>query len=305
MMVACTLVVGEASATLPGRDGRISMSVFSNTGENIATVEPDGSRPRLLTHNSRAFFATWSPNGRLLAFDIFPKSGGGQIWLMRADGSHKQRVVGGSPSVLDQSPTWSPDARWIVFVHAGPTGGGQLWEVHPDGSSAHRLVALANQDLDNPAFSPNGRWIAFSDFVAGTVRLDIAGANGSHIRSVPNTRRVQGFAPNWSPSGRWIAFANHAFTGLSSVLVIHPDGTGLHQVTRPGVHHYNDLNPVWSPEGDQLAFQRSPCPDATNGCPLSQVAIWVIGADGSRPHAITHNPNLNYLNADWGRRPPN
>lgn len=304
-VLSATLMVGTAWATFPGENGRISMSVFSATGENIATVEPNGSHLRLLTHSQTqgSFFAAWSPSGRMLAFDVFPQSpGGGQIWVMRGDGSHKRRIAGGSPFVLDSSPAWSPDGRWVVFVHSGSTDS-QIWEVHPDGSSQHRLLAIPNHSLGSATFSPDGRRIAFTDTIPriGTSQVDTARADGTHVQLIPNTRRVQGFAPNWSPDGRWIAFANHA-VGLSSIVIIRPDGSGLHQLTRPGVPHYNDINPVWSPEGNQLAFQRSPCPDPSNGCPLSHIAIWIIGANGSRPHTITHNPKLNYLNADWGRK---
>lgn len=305
-VLSATLMAGTASATFPGKNGRISMSVFSATGENIATVQPNGSHLLLLTHSQSqaSLFAAWSPDGRMLAFDVFPQHpGGGQIWVMRADGSHKRRIAGGSPFILDASPAWSPDGRWVAFVHSGASDS-QIWEVHPDGSSQRRLVAISNHELGSLTFSPDGRQIAFTDTIprTGVSQLDTASADGSHVQLIPNTRRVQGFAPSWSPDGRWIAFADHAI-GLSSIVVIHPDGTGLHRVTRSGVPHYNDINPVWSPEGNQLAFQRSPCPDPTNGCPLSHVAIWIIGADSSHPHTITHNPKLNYLNADWGPKP--
>lgn len=305
-----TVMMGTGEATFPGHAGRISMTVFSAAGINIATIQPNGTNIRVLTHNptnSSSLGSAWSPNGRLLAFDRFPRSGGGQVWLMRADGTGKRMVVGrpgAVPSVFDDSPAWSPDGRWIIFVHAGGAGREQLWAVHPNSTAMHRVLAIAGHNLENPTFSPDGRHVVFTEQLGpNSSRLAAINADGTNLRPIPNTKRLQAFGDSWSPDGRWIAFANHQFTGLSSIYVIHPNGHGLRRVTRPGRNAYNDLFPVWSPEGDQIAFQRSKCPNSTNGCPFNGVAIWVIGSNGSHPHTITHNPANNYLDADWGSHP--
>ena len=311
MVVAGLWGVGSAGATPPGRDGRISVAVFGQRGGiNIAVMNRDGSNLHLVTNNPKAssLASSWSPNGRMLALDVFPPSGGGEIWVMRADGTHKRMLVGkpgAIPSVFDDSPAWSPNGRWILFVHAGGSGHEELRAVRPDGSGGHLVLSIPGQNLEYPAFSPDGRRIVFTDQISfgSASRLETAWSDGSHVKPIPNTLRLEAFTDSWSPNGRWIAFSNNQFKGASSVFAIRPDGSGLHRITRPGRHAYNDLGPVWSPQGDQLAFSRSPCPgNPTNGCPFDQVAIWVIGADSSHPHAITHNPKINYLNADWGRK---
>jgi Tol biopolymer transport system component len=166
------------------------------------------------------------------------------------------------------------------------------------------VLALGTDNLENPTFAPDGRHIVFTDQITlHSSRLAIVRANGSDVHPIPNTERLQAFGDSWSPNGRWIAFANNQFGAASSIFIIHPNGHGLRRVTRPGKNAFNDVFPVWSPEGNQIAFDRSPCPNSTNGCPFSDVAIWVIGANESHPHAITHNPTNNYLFPDWGRRP--
>jgi len=68
---------------------------FAGIVANIYTMHPDGTSIRELSHNrdvaAGSFDASWSPDGRMIAFSHFPNSGGdqhGDIYTMNADGSH-------------------------------------------------------------------------------------------------------------------------------------------------------------------------------------------------------------------------
>jgi Tol biopolymer transport system component len=286
-----------------GGGGRISVAFVRQGGQSgVATMRPDGSALRVLVKNpSRAvsFRSGISPDGRWVVFDRFVTTGA--VWRVRVDGSHLERVVGGGSTQTSFDPAWSPDGRWIVYAHGGDNAAHLgVWVVHPDGSAAHQLVAT-NFDARFPVFSPDGRWIAFTELLSkGGARVAIARADGSHVRRLRATGRLAGFTGDWSPNGRWIAFGSHETKGLSSIYVIHPDGSGLRRVTRPGRKHYNDVGPTWNPQSSELAFDRSPCPTASQGfCPFTGIAIWEIGADGSHPHAVTHATKTNFLFPDW------
>src|SRR5690348_32196 len=83
-----TLVVGQANATFPGKNGRIAFVQWPD----IFTMNPDGTDVKQLTNvgpDSWAFWQSWSPDGKQIAFSkVGPPDFLGQIWLMNADGSN-------------------------------------------------------------------------------------------------------------------------------------------------------------------------------------------------------------------------
>jgi Tol biopolymer transport system component len=213
--------------------------------------------------------------------------------------------------VHDSAPFWLGTRR-IVFVRFSNRGGpDSIWVVRADGAGiAHRLIAPPNQrtSLDSPAVSPDGRWILVTESGKGTA-LGLARSNGTGLHVIPGTGqgKLNATGGDFSPDGRWIITSNNATNGkVSSLVVLHPDGSGAHQITHPGAKLYNDLFPVWSPDGTKVAFARSPCPTPKQGCLFSHVAVWVANADGSGARAIigpSASDAAEYLVPDWGRRP--
>ena len=85
-------------------------------------------------------------------------------------------------------------ASLIVFVHAN-----DLWTVGRDGGHATRLTSSAGAETD-PAFSPDGEWIAFSGQYEGNVdvyRMPAAGGQPERLTWHPGADVVQG----WTPDG--------------------------------------------------------------------------------------------------------
>ena len=68
---------------------------------------------------------------------------------------------------------------------------------------------------------------------------------------------------------------------MLQIAVMNADGSGRTVVTS-GDHHSSQ--PVWSPDGRQIVFRRSVPGDNLSG------DIWIMGADGSSPHALLALP---------------
>ncbi|MFC5371383.1 amidohydrolase family protein [Brevundimonas faecalis] len=112
--------------------------------------------------------AKYSPDGRFIAFTS-DRGGGDNIWIMNRDGSNPRQVSNESFRLLTQ-PDWSPDGQFIVgrkhFTSSRSLGAGEMWMYHRGGGGAGvQLTERRTQQKDTgePAFSPDGRYLYYSD----------------------------------------------------------------------------------------------------------------------------------------------
>ncbi|MCA1767190.1 MAG: amidohydrolase, partial [Idiomarina sp.] len=108
----------------------------------------------------------YSPDGRYIAFTS-DQGGGDNIWVMDADGNNARAVTEETFRLLN-SPAWSPDSEFLVarkhFTASRSLGAGEVWMYHRSGGSGVQLTERPNdqKDLGEPAFSPDGKYIYFS-----------------------------------------------------------------------------------------------------------------------------------------------
>jgi dipeptidyl aminopeptidase/acylaminoacyl peptidase len=111
---------------------------------------------------------------------------GGDIWTANQNGGHVKRVT--KTKAREGAPNWSPNGKQIVFAR-GAVNHRQIWVMNSNGTHQKRLTRGA--DDAGPAYSPDGRFIAFSRFG----RLMVMNANGSGIHQIAS----QGLDPDWQP----------------------------------------------------------------------------------------------------------
>jgi Tol biopolymer transport system component len=125
-----------------------------------------------------------------------------------------------------------------------------------------------------PAWSPDGRLIAFASRRDGPSHIFVMRANGSGTRRLTSSSAADE-NPTWSPDGSRIAFARGS---PGDIYVMHADGSGAHRL---GNDFAEEGDPAWSPNGRWIAFSRR-----TPGTTARE--IWLVHPDGSGRRRLTH-----------------
>ncbi len=216
--------------------GKIAYAAGLSVGIlQIYVMNADGTGQRQLTTAGFNFVPSWSPDGTTIAYahmDVLPApSRHFNIWVMSADGTLKRPLTTAPDD--DAVPTWSPEGQQIAFTSNRAGGRYQIWVMDSDGTNLRRLTTAyydpavaADIEQKVPAWSPDGRYIAYWSGVEGTnpgtnLPRDVwvMEADGSHPR-----RLTAGDDPAWSPDGRTIIYPAMA-SGQLAVGAIGPDGS--------------------------------------------------------------------------------
>jgi TolB protein len=174
-------------------DGKLVAFTSNRDGNpEIYVMNRDGSGVRRLTDNPAIDSTpTWSPNGTQLAFTS-DRSGSPQIYVVAADGTGMRRIT--FESYADR-PTWSP-APYNEIAFAARTGPGYDIKVLDIAKGETRQITFGEGSNESPAWSPNGRHLAFTSTRTGRSNVFTIDRDGRNVRQI--TRDGGNFTPNWS-----------------------------------------------------------------------------------------------------------
>lgn len=184
--------------------GQNFLPVFSPDGKQIAfmsnrdgnseiyVMNRDGSSVRRLTDNPAIDSTpTWSPTGTQIAFTS-DRTGTPQIYVVGADGTGLRRLT--FESYADRA-TWSP-APYNEVAFAARTGPGFDIKILSLADGVTRQITFGEGTNESPAWSPNGRHLAFVSSRAGRNQIFTVDRDGRNIRQI--TRDGNNTTPNWS-----------------------------------------------------------------------------------------------------------
>ncbi len=124
-------------------------------GGGIFTMPLDGSaEPTSLTadRTGRDADPAWSPDGKRIAFRRSTVNSGFDVYLMNADGSKPERLVGGPDT--EEKPAWSPDGSRLLTVsdRVDPGKVQGLYVVNSSGGTA-KPIGLDAEVVTTPAWA--------------------------------------------------------------------------------------------------------------------------------------------------------
>ena len=196
--------------------------------------------------------ATWSRDGKSLLFDRVT-AGDRSIYSIPASGGIRRLIRRDAVSA-----DLSPMGRRIVFLQPSTS---RIMTV--DASGLHpvvvaRLRTKVNPDAGffdvNPAWSPDGRWIAYAD--GGHIwKVRVASSGAPLARPVRLTAgKATAYQPSWSADGRSVVFEARYGDEYQLWRIPAAGGVPTRISDGPGLNGFGDHNGVESPGGDFLVY---------------------------------------------------
>ncbi|HYC68229.1 amidohydrolase family protein [Brevundimonas sp.] len=213
----------------------------------------------------------WSPDGRQIAFTS-DRAGGDNLWVMDADGSNPIQISKESFRLLNQ-PEWTPDGQFIVgrkhFTSSRSLGAGELWMYHRSGGGGGVQMTerrTPQKDTGEPAFSPDGRYLYFSDDATPGNTFEYSKDVNDQIYIIRRLDRETGeidpyvtgpggsIRPTPSPDGKSLAFIRRV--RYQSVLYVLDIESGRETPIFSGLDR--DLQETWAIHGVYPAISWTP-----------------------------------------------
>jgi eukaryotic-like serine/threonine-protein kinase len=247
---------------------RLALEIFDGKRSDIWVYEWErDALTRLTFAGENNSYPTWTPDGQRIVYSSREKGGADNLWWIRADGAgDAQRITEGKNPQFQTS--WRPDGKVLAFGQANPDTNLDIMTLPVEGDEKSGwkpgepkpFVNSAFSERD-AAFSPNGRWLAYTSNESGTYEVYVRAFPGPGGKWQIST--VGGYFPKWSRNSKELFYR----TEDSKIMVVtytvsgdsfradKPQLWSPGQFTDRGIGVYNfDLHP----DGKRFAVLKAP-----------------------------------------------
>ena len=266
---------------LPLREtaGGFANPAFSPDGKRLALEIREGSKSDVWVYEwerdtlTRLTLAgeingspVWTPDGQRIVYSSQQKDGLSSLWWMRADGAgDAQRLVESKNS--QYAGSWRPDGKVLAFRQDNTGTGLDIMTISVEGDEKSGwkpgepkpFVNSAFNEM-TPAFSPDGRWLAYMSNESGSYELYVRPFPGPGGKWQIST--AGGGYPKWSRNGKELFY--QTMDNKIMVVTYIASGDSFHadkpqpwspgQFTSLGANYTFDLHP----DGKRIAVLKAP-----------------------------------------------
>lgn len=224
--------------------------------------------------------------GRLSLWGELP---GSEKGANPTDASDNLRQVTFSREGSDYDVNIDPTGQWLVFASTRHRATADIYLKRVDGNTTTQLTNDPGNDV-MPAFSPDGKQIAFASDRAGNWDIYVQGVDGGAPVQLTNDPS-QELHPSWSPDGKQIVFSSLGTqSGQWEMVVIDVENTARRKFIGFG------LFPTFSPDGKKIAFQRARFRGTRT---FSVWTIDYVNGEGMHPTEIAVATNAAVISPAW------
>lgn len=174
------------------------------------------------------------------------------LWLLDAQTRKRRRLT--SREFPEYDASWSPDGKQLVFCavsQSGTQGNLDLSTVSLEKPDPKHLIGDSGtlSHEESPAWSPDGKQIAFTSTRDGNQEIYLIDASGQNLRRITQDPGLDAH-PTWTPDGRQLLFATNRW-GDFEIARVDIQGENVERLTTSrGMDDY----PISSPDGLWIAF---------------------------------------------------
>jgi Tol biopolymer transport system component len=188
-------------------DGRqIAVGTDDGKDANVWIADTSGTTAmRRLTFGGRNRYPVWSPDGQRLAFQSNREGDLGIFW-QPADGTGPAERLTKAEAGVEQWPdSWSPDGAHISFA-AVKGNAGSVWMLTVKERTPSLFAEATAKFVGRSAFSPDGRWVAYSSNETGRFEIFVQPYPPTGSRFQVGSPSGDRLTPWWSANGKELIF---------------------------------------------------------------------------------------------------
>ena len=227
------------------------------------------------THRQVTTFTDYDVKWPSLGSNAIVFENGGYLYVMDLPGEKATRI---KVLVPDDKPGARAEVRnvaqWITDWDLSPSAKravlaarGDLFTVPAEHGDPRNLTQTPGARERNPAWSPDGKWVAYLSDESGEYELHVIGSDGkTPARQVTRGGGTFRFAPQWSPDSKKLVFSDKTMT-LWWCEVASGKLTRVDQNEWGEIFDYN-----WAPDSRWIVYSR------TNAAGFNRLMLYDLGA---------------------------